>query len=632
MASATRPESGTAAASSMLNSLALHNVPSSAPRLARNNKRKMVSLNEPAKPAKKARTAKSPLPDSKTTDPPPEAADQRPRKLGRPPKKHKATSEAKQKKDEPINPSEPTRTAPAATEQPVKKLGRVPKVPQQKAKRKVRGDAYDFPSDQSDDPAPTREELGISSQGTKAKSKGVRAATKSNGNTNGNPSNKSQLKSAVARSESSPTSPNILSEQQSSPPQPSSARKHTPKRVSNDISSHSAPRQRSQPRLEYGSAVDSCDDGEIDGVVQGEAGEIGEEVVVEKKGQRLQEDRDEVEQEQEAQRTGTSKVNKKGIRESEKSGPMAALLGQDENFEVILVGARTSRKDKTISRGLMTKTVKNLNRQIGRARSLYDQIAGHKGQWPKLLEDLEKELLKTLDSIESHVDNLSEPIDLSEPTDSADPIPNKKASRMIQDLYVIAAPNMVFLSKAAMACRHTGSDPPYTYNGLKEVLHVQTLTLRLCGKISGWKAKPLTTRPIVRPIKSQVKPYLEKMIKVFQEKLHDLYVQQRRKENAETSRTQDEGPSTSEDPHENWVQQTQAHNQRISDDIKRENQAFRRKVLSERRRPTPGLKSRATSNAPSKLNEDWNGPQDQELIVQLLSKDSRNLPSMLSHW
>ncbi|MCJ1450795.1 hypothetical protein MMC28_001129 [Mycoblastus sanguinarius] len=295
------------------------------------------------------------------------------------------------------------------------------------------------------------------------------------------------------------------------------------------------------------------------------------------------------------------------------------LYGQEAAWEKILEGAHSAsstKMGKQFKPEHRTRTIKTMISDIREAGWLLIKAASPEVSDQPTLDRLNEQLRDAIDAIEHRIRSLSEKN------------AHNKESEIIKDMYVCAIPAMIFLLELALI-RHASE--PFEECGLgalEEVLHIQYITHLLCEKCKGWKARPLSTQPIIRPIKSMVAPNLREMLKIFSDELKRQKIAEKRKQNtARFNRSQEDCPQDSQRHRDDYAKARRGDPGRIIEGIRRE--GFRNSGKS----PPIGRRGhdRNKSAEPRNINGrpkykmTWTNEEELELIKELMTGDSRHL-------
>lgn len=210
------------------------------------------------------------------------------------------------------------------------------------------------------------------------------------------------------------------------------------------------------------------------------------------------------------------------------------LFGQDEAWRNVLEGARSVCGPKLLHNRMpkvFTKSIKELIFNVKETRNLYEQVLASSETDRGSLNEVNDHVKESLDNIEDQTRRLSEKT------------AGTKGPEMIRDIFACAIPAMVFLLRSAMVSRSYHSDEPCdlqtlneNVNGLREISRLLKVTTLLCEKATNWKAKPaLTSRPIIRPTTRKIFPNLRSIREVFARKLADQERRRKARQNAVNS-------------------------------------------------------------------------------------------------
>ena len=207
------------------------------------------------------------------------------------------------------------------------------------------------------------------------------------------------------------------------------------------------------------------------------------------------------------------------------------LFGQDEAWRNVLEGARSICGPKLLRNRMpkvFTKSVQELIYNVNETRTLYEHVLASRENDRDSLNEVNDQVKETLDTIEGQIRRLSEKT------------AGTTAPEMIRDIFARAIPAMVFLLRSAMVSRMYYSDEQCslqtlneTVHGLREITRVLKITTLLCEKATNWKAKPaMTSRPIVRPTTRKIFPNLKSIRVAFARSLADQERRRKGKQNA----------------------------------------------------------------------------------------------------
>lgn len=235
-------------------------------------------------------------------------------------------------------------------------------------------------------------------------------------------------------------------------------------------------------------------------------------------------------EEEDADSEDPTQVIENDEEEENEVGEELELFGQDEAWKTVLEGARSICGPKLPLNHmpkLLSKPIKSLINEVREARSSYEQLLSLRGIDHDSLDGLNDQLRESLDEIEDQIRSLSEQAAAT------------RAPKMIRDIYARAIPAMVFLLQSALVSRMYHSDEPCeletlneTVNGVGEIVRLQKMAIFLCEKAKNWKAKPVTSRPIVRPTTKKIFPCLRNMREAFSKILVEQNRKRKGKQNA----------------------------------------------------------------------------------------------------
>ena len=207
------------------------------------------------------------------------------------------------------------------------------------------------------------------------------------------------------------------------------------------------------------------------------------------------------------------------------------LFGQDEAWRHVLEGAR-SVCGRKLPRNQMPKVftqhIREIIYNVKETRELYEQLLALQGTDTGSFDEVNAQVKEHLDVVGDQIKRLSEKT------------AGIRASEMVKDIFARAIPAMVFLLQSAMVSRTYHSAEPCTLqtlnetiDGLREISQLLKITTLLCEKATNWKAKPTSTsRPIVRPTTRRMFPNLRSIREVFARTLADQERRRKAMQNA----------------------------------------------------------------------------------------------------
>ncbi|KAL8736726.1 MAG: hypothetical protein Q9166_000092 [cf. Caloplaca sp. 2 TL-2023] len=193
-------------------------------------------------------------------------------------------------------------------------------------------------------------------------------------------------------------------------------------------------------------------------------------------------------------------------------------------------------------------------------------------------------------------------------------------SETIQDIYAHAVPSLVLLLRKALKARSRQLSDRKNTTALEEIIHLQDVLITLCQKAQGWKAKPITDRPIIRP-NDTINAHVGRMRSAFS-KVLDIRKQQLKLQAAKAGTPPETDGLSSQREREATIKKNGARRQMIIDDCERGS------ATHWGRRPVPQSqihKSDPQPVLPQSVVEDWSKEQDRALICELLKRDLWNL-------
>ncbi|KAL8860540.1 MAG: hypothetical protein Q9178_002892 [Gyalolechia marmorata] len=277
--------------------------------------------------------------------------------------------------------------------------------------------------------------------------------------------------------------------------------------------------------------------------------------------------------------------------------PKVELLGQDDKWNRIIeasrkVGVSSRKGDKTrqVPRR-QTRCVKRIVRIIKAAAQLYDSTDGNES---------ENQTQEVIESLTEHIQGLSEASCQG------------KERKVIEDIYAHAVPNLVWLLDKALKARKTQVADRKNIAALEEIVQLQNALSTLCVKAPGWKTRPASKRPIIRPTVT-IQPLIKKMRDAFSEELGDRkrYLKMRA---FKANKPAEIDQASSQRAWNEKVRQTGARRQLIIDDCKRGEATHFGQLPA----PPPEIDTQDAV-------EDWSAEQDYALLFELLKKERRDL-------
>ena len=207
------------------------------------------------------------------------------------------------------------------------------------------------------------------------------------------------------------------------------------------------------------------------------------------------------------------------------------LFGQDEAWKNVLEGARSVCGPKLLRNRMpkiFTQSIKELVYNVKETRTLYEHVLASRESDRDSLNELNDQVKEILNTIDNQIRRLSEKT------------AGTRGPEMIRDIFARAIPAMVFLLRSAMVSRMYYSDEQCslqtlneTVHGLREISRILKITTLLCEKATNWKAKPaMTSRPIVRPTTRKMFPNLKSIREAFARRLTDQERRRKGKQNA----------------------------------------------------------------------------------------------------
>ncbi|KAL9603817.1 MAG: hypothetical protein Q9219_000926 [cf. Caloplaca sp. 3 TL-2023] len=296
-----------------------------------------------------------------------------------------------------------------------------------------------------------------------------------------------------------------------------------------------------------------------------------------------------------------------------------ALFGKQMTWSKILV-AKQKIVDLRAEGGESLSVTRTKNRilvnKIKKAISLYDAIAGtidlDSAATPDISVNQQQELL---DHIHESIKNQEEEFPLGE----------KKARKFIRDVYAYIIPEIISPLEKAIKTRSAQLSTRENITALREIIKIQDMLTMLCQRARGWKAKPQTSYPIIKPTVT-IKPLIEQLREAFVEELHEREDRiARRRKDARQAKETEQRECERQKQAEIWRRERAMRQRQAWDEI-------RRKVAGMPGFPTPlsqtnSRRQGSEFNRPKALIESqWARDQDEELLAALWAEDLGDLP------
>lgn len=314
--------------------------------------------------------------------------------------------------------------------------------------------------------------------------------------------------------------------------------------------------------------------------------------------------------------------------------PVLALLGQERSWYKLMGEVRnicrdpkgnTSSKAKAVH---CTRTMELLSKDIRRVRVQYETLEKGKG-YENVQGTSEEHLNEALDKVEMQIKDIKE-YDVSQDGEERS---RHKGSETIRDIYLRGVPDMIYLLRAAITHHFCAALDGYNIQGIREVIRIQDMTLRLCRTAVSWKTKPAVAKNqyIKKPIRSIVYPRLrDDLRKHFAIELQRLSIRERKKHNHEKWQAQHIQPTTFVREEAPESEQRDEVLRRMADGIKQSQEKFRAKVLGlapqYNERQSSSLRPSHSSIQHVRQGTPWTRTEVRELLVQLQTADSCYLP------
>ena len=275
---------------------------------------------------------------------------------------------------------------------------------------------------------------------------------------------------------------------------------------------------------------------------------------------------------------GSDQVSERSVDEEEDSDesvdededqPQFDLLGEEKEWMKILDAARSVCGKKLLcykNPNVLTGRIKKLVAKIKKARKTYQRLL-HAGVDHLQVDEVSEKLQDYLSDIEISI------IDQNISERSA----GTEKSEMIEDIYRYAIPGLVLLLNDAFAYHAPRGKGLREYEALTEIVRLQDMVLKLCEKAKGWKAKPLTDSPIIKPNLRVIFPYLRDMRRgTFKDELAEQRRKWKNRQNAlKTARREAEELKQSQQRINTSLPRMTSRHSKILEDIERNRRKWR---------------------------------------------------------
>lgn len=298
------------------------------------------------------------------------------------------------------------------------------------------------------------------------------------------------------------------------------------------------------------------------------------------------------------------------------------LFGDDDRWAIVLDGARNVGMSKV--KGipvkekpkLETTMIRNMVALVKEVKDMYKNLSQYQKTDYDGRNGLNQQLIEGLGKIRREIERVSE-------EEAGD-----EKEEVIQDIYAHAIPHLVRLLEVALQCRTEEYSKPHDTEALQEVIALQDDILEICRKALWWKAKPLTSRPMIRFTSQKIYPYLRDVKGTFQtvfiKRKHQIELKKQEYANSKHRREYDEENRRRDEENERlrvgiWreIEEQLDQNEATSTGRGRKNQLSKdNSILG-----TPHIRQSLTSNH-------WTQEQDLELLRRLQWKTLRCLPGL----
>ncbi|MCJ1377472.1 hypothetical protein MMC17_000567 [Xylographa soralifera] len=239
----------------------------------------------------------------------------------------------------------------------------------------------------------------------------------------------------------------------------------------------------------------------------------------------------------EAERADDRDVQAVAVRLDREAGHASIALeifGADERWKHVLQAARSVglKKGRSVSSErrvghnipLMTNTIKKFLEKVKKVGLCYQQANSVENTNTQSQHNLRSRLRDYTLLLELAIENISQTKDAT------------KNVERIQDIYVHAVPNMVFLLKNALNAQSTLYSADEEIESLKHVLGVQGLVVELCKKVGSLSESakkkgqdlPISDLPIKAATSRRILPYLRDIGEIVETELDSIREETRR--------------------------------------------------------------------------------------------------------
>ena len=296
------------------------------------------------------------------------------------------------------------------------------------------------------------------------------------------------------------------------------------------------------------------------------------------------------------------------------------MFGQKANWATVLEGALEvglfRQKGKQVKRlpKIQTRTLDDMATLISEVKTTYESLLSYQGLDHDNRTGYREQLVAGLGDIKDSIAEISETA------------AGNKSREMIQDIYAHAIPSLVNLLKVALRCRTRDYSQEHDIDALKEIVGLQRSILDLCEKAAGWKAKPLTKRPIINSTTKKIYPSLRKINKTFQKKLDERELEWALKEQDDCLRRLREKRFEQDlQQKEKQKREREESRRRIAEDLASQMPLADRSSRIQFNNDNTGLGPSSHQHPSPNI---WTDAEIHELLVQLQRKGYRDLPGL----
>lgn len=186
------------------------------------------------------------------------------------------------------------------------------------------------------------------------------------------------------------------------------------------------------------------------------------------------------------------------------------LYGQEAAWKTILEGAKMvgvtkSQHDWTkVLPRLKTKVITSLINDAQKGGNQFQKLMElREGKDHEQIDDMEKQLAKTLYDIKKQVEVLAEGSN------------GNQSSAVITDIYAHAIPALVETLHWGFRCQTDLYSRSDEFEKLKSIISLQDTLLLLCTKARSWKARCKSVAPIQKATTQKISPYLRDLREAF---------------------------------------------------------------------------------------------------------------------